>query len=365
MSTGIDFRRCKMSKKVRVGIIGFGGIGKTHLRYLQPVENAEVIAAADINEENLKSAREEFGIKYTFKNWNEMLKLKELDAVCVCTPNKLHYKPTIDALNAGKHVLVEKPMAMNAKESAKMVETAKKKKKILQIAFQWRFTPNAQFLKRQFDEGVFGNVCYVRVQALRRRGIPNWGVFGRKELQGGGPMIDIGVHLLEMAHYIVGSPKPVSARGACYTYIGNKKSEVVCPWPNWDYKTYTVEDLAVGFLTFENGMTLAIESSFAAHIEKDTYNVQIFGTKGGATFEPARVYTDMNGYMMNIEPGYLPAGDNWFQYGFEYKMRHFIECIADGKKCLAPGEDGLVVQQMLDAIYLSAEKGKEIKIKSF
>ncbi len=348
-----------MSKKnVRVGIIGAGGIGQYHIKCLLPVEGAEVIAAADVNEQMLEQVKKEFGIEKTFKHWKDMLKLKGLDAVCVCTPNKLHYQPTVDALNAGKHVLVEKPMAMNAREAEKMVQAAKKNKKLLQIAFQWRFAPSAQFLKKQYDEGVFGDVCYVRVQALRRRGIPNWGVFGRKELQGGGPMIDIGVHLLEMAHYIVGSPKPTSARGACYTYMGNKKSDVVCPWPNWDYKTYTVEDLAVGFMTFDNGMTLTIESSFVAHIEKDIFNVQVMGTKGGGTYDPAKIYTDMNGYMMNVEPSYV--GD---EVGFNFKMRHFIECIRDGKECLAPGEEGLVVQKMLDAIYKSAELGREVKIK--
>lgn len=354
-----------MSRKVRVGIVGFGAIARMYYDCFKEVGNSEVIAVADVNEKNLESAKNEYGIQHVFKDWKEMLKkVKDLDAVCVCTPNKLHYKPTIDALKAGKHVLVEKPMAMNAKEAAEMVKVSREAKKVLQVGFQWRFSSTAQYIKNYINAGVLGDICYIRVQALRRRGVPNWGVFGRKELQGGGPLIDIGVHMLELAHYLAGSPQPVAARGACYTYLGNKKCDVACRWPDWDYKTYTVEDLATGYIVFENGMTLSIESSFIAHIEKDLHNVQIFGTKGGANFDPPCIFTDMNGYMVNIEPDYLPGSDGPFKYVFVCKVRHFVECILDGKPCISSGEDGLVIQQMLDAIYESAEKKKEVKIKS-
>ena len=126
-----------------------------------------------------------------------------------------------------------------------MIEAAKKAKKKLVCGFQFRFHPATQFITRARDEGQFGNVMFMKCQALRRRGIPNWGVFGRKELQGGGPMIDIGVHVIEMAHYVMGSPRPVAASGNTWTYMGDKPSQVVSMWPNWDYKTYTVEDLAM------------------------------------------------------------------------------------------------------------------------
>src|SRR5581483_8627960 len=155
-------------------------------------------------------------------------------------------------------------------------------------------------------EGQFGNVMFVKCQALRRRGIPNWGVFGQKKLQGGGPMIDIGVHVIEMAHFVMGSPRPVAAAGNTWTYMGNKPSDVASMWPNWDYKTYTVEDLAIGQIRFENGALLQIQSSFAAHIEKDTWDFTLIGDKGGANWDSSRVFTDSAGTMVNTSAGYLP-----------------------------------------------------------
>jgi len=346
-----------MGKSLRIGFIGTGGIARYQMSLLKKIEGVEIVAVSDVNEKAIEATKKEYQIDKTFTDWKDLVKMKDLDAVSVCTPNKLHYEPTVAALQSGKHVLVEKPMAMNAKEAQRMVEAGRRSKKVLQIAFQWRFTPVAQMLRKQVASGALGDIMYVRVQALRRRGIPNWGVFGRKELQGGGPMIDIGVHLLEMAHYIVGSPKPISASGSCYTYMGNTKCDTVCPWPNWDHKTYTVEDLAVGFLKFDTGATMVVESSFVAHIEKDVYSIQIMGTKGGATSDPPRIFMDHNGYMMNMEPNFMGAQD-----GFEFKMRHFVDCVRDGVTCLAPGEDGWTVQKMLDGIYKSSELKKEVKI---
>lgn len=347
-----------MAKTVKIGFIGAGGIGRYQMEKLSKMAGVEIVAAADVTQASLDMVKEKYGVQKLFTDWKKMLALKELDAVSVCTPNGMHCAPTVAALKAGKHVLVEKPLAMNATEGAQMVAAAKASKKLLQIAFQWRFSPAAQFLRKQVQSGKLGDILYVRCQALRRRGIPNWGVFGRKDLQGGGPMIDIGVHILEVAHYVMGAPTPVAARGACHTYLGNKKSEALTAWDNWDYKTYTVEDLATGYISFKNGASLVIESSFAAHIEKDVFSFQIMGTKGGANFDPVQVYTDDNGYMTNVQPAFL---GNWDM--FEYKMKHFVECIRDGKKCDATGEDGLQVQKMLDAIYASSEQKKEIIIK--
>lgn len=346
-----------MNKPVRIGFIGAGGIARGQSEYLKKVPGAQVFAVADIHAAAVADFKKLYNPAHTFLDWREMLALPGLDAVSVCTPNKLHCAPTIAALEAGKPVLVEKPMAMNAREAQAMVNAARKAKRLLQIGFQWRFTPAAQLLRKRVASGSFGDILYVRCQALRRRGIPSWGVFGRKDLQGGGPMIDIGVHILEMAHFIIGAPKPVSASAACYTYLGDKKPEALCGWGAWDYKNYTVEDLAVGFVRFANGGSLAIESSFAAHIEKDVFTIQIMGSKGGATFDPLQIFTDEQGYMLNLAPAFAGNGD-----GFDYKMRHFVECVRDGRKCEAPGEDGLAVQRMLDAIYKSARLKHEVRM---
>lgn len=309
-----------MSKSFKVGFIGAGGIAHAHATNLKKVEGVELVAAADPSVTGLEKFKAQQGVARIYSDFHELLaKETELDAISVCTPNGLHAENTIAALQAGKHVMVEKPMAMNAGECRKMIEVAKKSGKQLVIGFQYRFDGKTQLIRQQVESGDLGRILHVRCQALRRRGIPNWGVFGRKDLQGGGPMIDIGVHVLEMAHFAMGSPKPISASGNAWTYLGNKPMEAQCAWPNWDHKTYTVEDLAVGLIRFDNGATLSIEASFAAHIEKDVWNFTMMGEKGGANWDPVQIFRDQNGYMFNLTPSYVPGGDV-----FEKKMRHFV-----------------------------------------
>lgn len=216
-------------KKLRVAIVGCGGIAQTHLEAYKSIPEVEIVAGVDILQERLDVMESKWGLpkKALFKDWKVMLKKIKPDAVDVCTPNGVHAPAVIDALNAGCHAITEKPMGMNVKECEEMVKVAKKNKRKLSVGFQQRYHNNTEFLVRARDEGQFGNIMFVKCRALRRRGIPNWGVFGQKELQGGGPMIDIGVHLIEVAHYFMGSPKPVAASGNVWTYIGDKPSEVV------------------------------------------------------------------------------------------------------------------------------------------
>ena len=351
-------KMAKNKKKLRVAFIGAGGIAGAHMRYFKEMEDVEMVAASDVVAKSVEARCEEFGIGESFTDYNKMLKTVKPDAVSVCTPNGLHAPCSIAALNAGAHVIVEKPLAMNASEGQKMLDAAKKNRRKLVIGFQYRFDAKTTFIKNAVDKGQMGKVVYARVQALRRRGIPNWGVFGRKDLQGGGPMIDIGVHALEMTHYVMGSPKPIAASGSTYTYLGDKKSDVVSQWPDWDYKTYTVEDLAVGLIRFDNGATLHLEASFAAHIEKNAWNFTIMGEKGGASWDPPGLFSDENNYMVNTQPNWLPNND-----AFAAKMRNFVDHVHHGAPTLAPGEHGLMVQKMLDGIYESAAKGKEVTIK--
>jgi predicted dehydrogenase len=347
-------------KKLRVAIVGCGGISDLHLKSFKKMPDVDVVAGVDINPDRLAWVRENHGVTETFTDWREMLKKVKPDAVDVCTPNGVHMPAVIDALNAGCHVETEKPMAMTPKECDKMIAAAKKNRKKLAVGFQYRFHPFAQFLTKARDEGEFGKIMFVKCQALRRRGIPNWGVFGQKHLQGGGPMIDIGVHVIEMAHYLLGSPKPVAASGNVWTYLGNKESKVVSRWPGWDFKTYTVEDLAIGQIRFETGAIMQIEASFVAHIDKDIWNFQVMGEKGGGNYDPPAVYTDRAGHMTNYSPTFTPAGD--FPALFDYKLRNFVDACLYDKPLLAPAEAGLAVQKILDGVYRSAEAGKEVAI---
>ncbi|HYG74585.1 MAG TPA: Gfo/Idh/MocA family oxidoreductase [Planctomycetota bacterium] len=344
-------------KKLRVALIGAGGISNAHTENYKKFDDVEVVGACDVSEASLKKFSDRHGITALYGDWKTMIKEARPDAVSVCTPNGLHLQPTLDALNAGCHVLVEKPLALNAAEGQKMIDVAKKNKRHLVIGFQHRFDGRTKLLKRAVDEGVFGKILFVRVQALRRRGIPNWGVFGRKELQGGGPLIDIGVHVLEMAHYTIGSPEPVSATGSIFTYLGNKPSDVASQWPGWDYKTYNVEDLAIGHIKMKTGTVIHVEAAFATHIEKDVWTFQIFGEKGGATYDPTTIFHDHAGMMLNATPAYVPKIEV-----FPHKMRHFVDVCLYDRQCEAPAEHGLMVQKMLDGIYQSAEAGREVKI---
>jgi len=354
-------KRTTKKKTLRVAFIGSGGIAGAHMRYLSKMDDVEMVAVADISKPSMAQRQEEFGIEGAFTDYHKMLRDVKPDAVSVCTPHGLHAAASIAASNAGADVLVEKPMAMTAAEAQKMITAAKTAKRKLVIGFQYRYDAKTKFIKDAVDAGRMGKVVYGRIQALRRRGIPNWGVFGRKDLQGGGPLIDIGVHALEMTHFVMGSPKPVAASGSIFTYLGDKKSDVVSQWPNWDHKNYTVEDLAVGQIRFDNGAVISIEASFAAHIEKEAWNFTLMGEKAGASWDPPGLFSDEGGYMMNSQPNWLPSGPNADAFGM--KMRNFVEHCLYNKPTMAPAEHGLMVQKMLDGIYASAEKGREVAIR--
>jgi predicted dehydrogenase len=360
-SLAMETKQQYTGKKLRVAFIGCGGIAQTHLGALATIPEVEVVAGVDVNQDRLQVMRDKWNVDKVYTDWKKMLKEVQPEAVSICTPNGVHAQPAIDSLNAGSHAIVEKPMAMNPGQCQKMIDAAKKTGKKLAVGFQYRYHPNTEFLTRAREAGEFGNVMFVKCQALRRRGIPNWGVFGRKEMQGGGPMIDIGVHVIEMAHYVMGSPRPIAASGNTWTYLGNKKSDVVSQWPNWDFKTYTVEDLAIGQIRFENGAILQIEASFAAHIEKDVWNFTLVGDKGGASWDPPSLFTDRAGTMINSTPGFLSSKTD-FHNLFISKLRNFVDACMKDTPLRAPGEAGLAVQKILDGVYRSADTGKEVKI---
>ncbi|MBP5300460.1 MAG: Gfo/Idh/MocA family oxidoreductase [Victivallales bacterium] len=350
-------------RRLRWAIVGTGNISASHIRALQSMPEVEIVAGCDIKPERLAWFQGQPGCQNAaiYADYRELLRKETLDAVAVCTPNDSHARITIDALRAGCHVIVEKPMAMNPAECEKMIAAAKKAGKLLAVGFQIRYTPAVQMCQRARAAGLLGKILFVKVHALRRRGIPNWGVFGQKKLQGGGPMIDIGVHWIESAHYAMGEPRPVAASGKIWTYMGDKPSEVVSKWPNWDYKTYDVEDLAVGQVRFDNGAIMQIESSFCAHLEKDRMAWEIVGDKGGFSTDDETLYFDQAGTMLNASAGFLPDHAN--PADFISKLRNFTDAILKGTPLCAPGEEGLAVQKIIDAIYRSAaQNGAEVKI---
>lgn len=352
--------KAEVGRKLRWAFIGCGGISTTHLNAIAKIPEIEVVAGCDIKPERLTLMKEKYNMPAVYEKWDDMLKDIQPDVVDVCTPNGVHCPAAIAALNAGCHVITEKPMAMNPAECQQMIDAAKANNKKLAVGFQFRYHPRSELFVRAREAGDIGDIMFVKCQALRRHGIPNWGVFGQKDLQGGGPMIDIGVHIMESAHYCMGSPRPVAASGNIWTYYGDKPADILCPWPNWDWKTFTVEDLAIGQIRFDNGAIMQIESSFSAHIEKDVFNFQIMGTKGGYNWETGTFYTDHCGTMMNSTAHYLPSTD--FGELFIRKLRNFASGCLNGTPLRAPGEAGLAVQKMIDGVYRSADAGHEVTI---
>ncbi|MFM7321371.1 MAG: Gfo/Idh/MocA family protein [Armatimonadota bacterium] len=349
------------AKPLRVGFIGCGGIAQTHINYLSRIPGVSVVAGADIRPVALDHMHKAHGVSrdHLFEDYRTMLATvgNDIDAISVCTPNGVHAEAAIAAANAGKDILCEKPIAMNPTEAAAMAEAVHRNKVKFVMGFQHRYEPRSKYVRDLVESGALGKILYVRAQALRRRGIPNWGVFGRKELQGGGPMIDIGVHILDTAYSLIGTPNPITATGNTFTWHGDKPSDVKSQWPNWDWKTYTVEDLAVGMIRFDTGAMLTLESSFVSHIPEDVFDIQIFGEKGGVVWSTSETFTDYQTYMINAKPAFIPQWDMW-----EYKIRHFVEVVRDGRTNECPVEHGVMVQKMLSGIYASAEAGREVSL---
>jgi predicted dehydrogenase len=344
--------------KLQVGIIGTGGIARNcHMPAWNKHPNCEIIAVCDANEQALNTAAEQFGVKYKFTDYKKMLTMEEIDVVDICTPNYLHAEPAILALNSGKHVMVEKPMAMNAAEGEAMCEAARKAGKKLMVALNCRWGAEAQALKRFVDAGEIGEIYYARVQALRRRGIPGWGVFTQKDKQGGGPLIDIGVHVLDLTLWLMGHPKPIAASGLCYTKFGTRPG-LVGLFGKWDHTNYTVEDFAVGLVRFDNGASLVIEASFAANIEKDVFNTALLGTEGGCEWNPIKIFKEEHQTLLDVTPVFLPKINT-----YEAEIFNFADSILNDTPTPVPGEEGLMVTKIIDAIYKSAEEGKEVPIK--
>ena len=354
-------------KTLKVGVIGVGAISPIHLNAYQKHPQAELVAIADISEANLAGAGEKYGVPEDrrFTDFKKMLKCKDLQAVSICTPNWLHAPVAIAALKAGKHVLTEKPMAMNAAQAQKMVDAAKAKRLKLHVGHNHRFDPESVFAKELIENGKLGDIYYARVQAVRRRGCPGWGVFGQLDKQGGGAMSDIGVHVIDLTMHLMGHPKPVTVSGAAYRTIGNKPGHVGM-FGVVDHKTYTVEDMAVGFVRFANGATMHIETSFNANLDKDEFNTFLVGDKGGLSVYPLKVQTELNGHLTDCTPQYVsshpmpyPAASG----GHDKSVFSFVDAALNGKPAAIPGSQVILTQKIIDGLFASAKTGREVAIK--
>jgi predicted dehydrogenase len=326
----------------------------------------EVVACSDISLERATKFASEKEIPRVYANYADMLDAEKLDAISVCTPNYAHCEPTIDALNRGIHVLCEKPIAMNSEEAQKMVDAARETKRMLTVGHHMRFLPVCQFLKRMIDQGELGHIYYGRSHALRRRGVPGWGQFHIKSRSGGGPLVDLGVHTLDLITWLMGSPKPRSVTGTVYTQFGNRQT-FYNPHGTYRREDYDVEDFACGLVKFTNGCTLTLEASWAAHLkDEEVYPQTILGDKGGAELMPftvakaptsVRIFKSRDEALVNIEPTAFAVVDAHAE-----EIKHWVNCLQGEAEVLVRPEESLNVQRILDSIYLSSQEEREIRI---
>ena len=345
-------------KKLGVAIVGSGGIAQgAHMPAYAALPECEILAVCDNSKPARESAAEKFNVPNVFETWAPMLEMPEIDIVSVCTPNTYHFQPTVDALKAGKHVLVEKPMAISVAEAKKMQASAKKANKKLMIGQTARFNPQGKAMKDFMDSGAAGDVYYARAQALRRRGIPGWGAFTSKELSVGGPVFDIGVHILDLTLWLMGFPEPVSVSGSVCAPIGTRPGPQVAGMGAWDPKRYGVEDFGVGYVRFKNGASLVLEASWALNIAEEAFTTTICGTKGGLQSSPLKLIREEFGALTVSTPDILSGNS-----GHNEEIRAFVECIQKDLPEPVPAEQSIITQRILDGIYDSSKSHAEVKV---
>ncbi len=355
-------------EKVRIGVIGCGGIANgKHMPAEKKNPNAEMVAFCDIIEERAIKANKEYGNETSkvYTDYKELLKDKSIDAVLVLTHNSEHCRITVDALNAGKHVLCEKPMAMNYEEAKKMIEARDRSGKILTIGYQNRFRPESLYLKDLAKEDYFGEVYYAEAIAIRRRAVPTWGVFIDEKKQGGGPLIDIGTHALDLTLFAMNNYEPAYCVGKTYHKL-NKQTNTGNAWGDWDTEKFTAEDSAFGFVVMKNGATIILRSSWALnYVNPLEAATTICGEKAGAelAWNKLRINGIMNGRQYILEPDFTTGGVAFFD-GADTNDASGMEAICftnaiQGKGQLyVTAEQAACVTRILEGIYESHKTGK-------
>ena len=356
------------NKIVKVGIIGCGGIANgKHMPSLKRLKNIEMVAFCDIIEERAIKAKEKYGTPdaAVYTDYKELLADATIDVVHVLTPNRWHSSITVDALEAGKHVMCEKPMAINSEEAKKMLDAAERTGKKLTIGYQSRQRTDSMYMKKEAEDGTFGEIYYAKATALRRRAVPTWGVFLNEYEQGGGPLIDIGTHALDLTLWMMDNYKPKYCIGSTFHKLNND-TKTGNAWGDWDPAKFTVEDSAFGMIVMENGATIMLESSWALNM-LDTREAitTICGTKAGARMFDQGVL-EINGVnhgvmyesRPNLDGKGVPFYDAGSYNSSDEEAKQWIRAITDGTPMTVLPEQAYTVTRILEGIYESAKTGK-------
>jgi predicted dehydrogenase len=351
-----------MAERLRCGVIGAGAFGLHHLRSLAHCAQASAVAIAESDPKRAKEATELYKIPRSYSDYRELLDQPDIDAVIITLPNHLHAPVTHEALQARKHVLLEKPMALNAKEAAKIIDTSKKMKRTLMVGQNFRFKRATQIAKEAIDHNQLGDVYHVRCFWLRRSGIPRIGSwFTQKQYAGGGCVSDLGVHLIDTALYLLKDFEVATVSGQVFGKLG-PKGVGSFDWGKGEIdprKPFDVDDYGTAFIRLRSGKTISLEVSWAGHqdVGNREYGLDLLGTSAGVSLYPARLFRDgTNGYeTVELSLPNLPFPEDHTHY--------FVNCVLHGKKPIVTLEESFRVQQVLDAIYASANSRKEIAFK--
>jgi predicted dehydrogenase len=346
-------------KTVKLGLIGAGGIAQAHCRAISEVSGVEIIAASDLIKANAERTAERWGIPKTFTDYNEMLKMDELDGVVVCTPTAVHAPPTVAALKAGKPVLCEKPMEASLEAATEMVGTAHKTGKILMIALKLRYTPQVIKAKEIIDAGTLGDIYYAETVADRRRGNPG-GSFVRKATAGFGAAADIGVYALDTALYLMGHPKPVAVSGITSNYLSLHNT-----W-NPRLKDTEVEDFACGWVVFDNGARLVFKTCWCMNM--DSLGGTIFlGTKAGLRIGVGEVSGPQEGVTLYRDEFGQPTDIRIPTRGsvdvFKAEDTAFVDAVREGKPSPIDPDGMLLTNVIIQGVIDSANAdGREVEV---
>ncbi|MBA3387457.1 MAG: Gfo/Idh/MocA family oxidoreductase [Chthoniobacterales bacterium] len=352
-------KRAKPARGRRLGVIGTGWPGQQHARVMSAIPEANLYACADLDEERRRLFGETYHPQKSFTDYHELLHDAGVDAVIVCLPNFLHFPASLAALEAGKHVFCEKPPTLNAAEMKVLDEEASKRGLIYYFGRQFRFTPGMRAANALIADGRLGKIYHAQATWVRSRGIPVGlgGWFTQKERAGGGALIDIGIHALDSAWYLMGTPKPVSVSAQVF-----RNFEHLVPSAVFD-----VEDAAFGFIRFDNGAVITLETSWAGNLPDDIpqgeyfgrelNNSTVYGTKGTIRLKPLTLFEDQNGALTTVP---VPLPDH--ADSFELQLRNFLDAMAGRAPAINDARQALQLMEMLDAIYASSNLGREVPI---
>lgn len=351
-------------KKLRLGIVGTGGMGSHHIRSYHDIPEIELVAACDIVPGRAEKASHGNGWENTkpYESYKEMIENEELDAVDICTPNYLHSEVAVFALDHGLHVFSEKPDAVDVTEALKMKEASERNGKVLMVMRNNRYYQASQYMKKFIAEGKCGDIYAGRCGWVRRRGIPGkGGWFTTKAQSGGGPLIDLGVHMIDLSIWLMGNPTPVAVSGCTYNRFAENTASADSSHAGFgeakEDGTFDVEDLAMGFIKFDNGACLQIEFSWASNIEAERKFVELRGSKAGFTIENEnnlKIFGEQDGQLTDDHPESIPVN------GHGLNLAHFVDVVLNGAKPDFEPIQGVNMIKILCAIYESARTGKEV-----